>query len=177
MPRRKTRILIVDGNNVIRASTHYDRFSGDFSSARRALVADVAAFAQGEYQATIVFDGVGISGRSGEVERHAGIDVIFSGVGREADSFIERLAREAREAGTPVTVVTSDQTTQWTVLGEGVTRMSAAGFIDEIRVTDASWGERTQTSPGKLTLGDRLDAETWGKLHRFARGEGADDSE
>lgn len=171
MADRRDRILLVDGNNVIRAHRRYSSQTGDFSTVRSALVADVAAFAQGEYRATVVFDGVGVSGKVGEVERHAGIDVIFSGAGTEADSIIERLAREARQSGERVTVVTSDATTQWTVLGEGVTRMSAVGFVDELAVTDRSWGERTQTSPGKLTLGDRLDPETYERLSRFARGE------
>lgn len=171
MAKRSKKVLIVDGNNVIRSGSHYAHLVDDFTTARRQLVADVAAFAQGTYHATIVFDGVGISGRTGEVESHAGIDVIFSGAAREADAIIERLAREARESGTHVTVVTSDQTTQWTVLGEGVTRMSAAGFIGEVKVTDESWGENKQTSPGKLTVLDQVGREVYDELMRRTRGD------
>ena len=53
------RTLIVDGYNVIRRTPPYRQLAedDDFDAARTALVSDVAAFAHGEWRATVVFDG------------------------------------------------------------------------------------------------------------------------
>jgi hypothetical protein len=54
------RVLIVDGYNVIRSTPPYREIaSQDLESARVALISDVAAYAAGEWDATVVFDGGG----------------------------------------------------------------------------------------------------------------------
>ena len=64
MPDQRRELLVVDGYNVIRATERYAHLidEGDadpYLRAREALLADVAAFAQGSYDPVVVFDGAG----------------------------------------------------------------------------------------------------------------------
>ena len=87
----KPELLVVDGYNVIHATPRYeslifdrsdDPYSRDvFDRARTALIADVAAFAQGRYEAVIVFDGAGnVSADRPNLPR-AGVRIEFSPTG------------------------------------------------------------------------------------------------
>ncbi|MDR1183890.1 MAG: NYN domain-containing protein [Coriobacteriales bacterium] len=172
------KVLLVDGYNVLRSSGAYshltegmpDHTHDAFNLARQTLVTDVATFAGREYEATVVFDGGGNPQSSGEPREVAGIHVIFSAAGTSADSVIEGLAREAVERGREVLVVTSDAATQWTVLRGKVTRMSAAGFMDEMRGIHREVVEAADAQATKRTLADRLDPTTRVALERLARG-------
>ena len=169
--------LIVDGYNVLRSGYRYaalvsdvpDHTSDTFNQAREALLADVATFAQGSYHATVVFDGAGNPFSAGEVKSVAGVDVIFSPAGVTADSVIEGLARTATVQGAEVVVVTSDASTQWTVLKGRVTRMSAAGFCDEMRDLSEELNSCAELAQPKNTLAARLDASTRVALERWIR--------
>lgn len=170
--------LLVDGYNVIRSSGLYkdieveDYTGGEgLNPAREALIADVAVFAQGHFDATVVFDAGGNVESRGEPKHIAGIDVIYSQAGESADSVIEELATKARERGDEVFVVTSDAATQWTVMGEHVTRISSLGFAQEIDLVNASWQEKNPAPKEKHTLSERIDPEVAEKLSRIARGE------
>jgi predicted RNA-binding protein with PIN domain len=173
------KILLVDGYNVLRGSgaySHLIREAPDhtydiFNVARQALINDVAVFASGEYEATVVFDGGGNPQSTGEPSKIAGVRVIFSPANTSADSVIEELARAASEQGRGVLVVTSDAATQWTVLHRKVIRMSAAGFVDEMRGIRQELVEAAGQQTHKHTLGNRLDAVTREALERMARGE------
>ena len=177
-PNRRGKVLIVDGYNVLRSTNAYKALSGDdfsdgmgLNPARERLIADVATFAQREYDATIVFDGGGNPESDGSVRTVAGISVVFSPAGTEADQVVEKVAHDASARGREVLVVTSDSTTQWTVLGAHVTRMSAASFLQEISAADASWREKTPAPPMKRTLSERVPGDVAETLARWARGE------
>ena len=98
----KRRVLVVDGYNVIRESPAYrpliDEDLADpvlhdvYIRAREALLADVAAFAQGAYEATVVFDGFGNPDPERPPLRTAGVDVVFSPSGVEADAMNDHIA-------------------------------------------------------------------------------------
>ncbi len=176
------RVLVVDGYNVIRESPRYrglvDEDLSDpvlhdvYVRARQALVADVAAFAQGNFHAVIVFDGFGNPDPERPPRRAAGVDIVFSPSGVEADAVIERLVTQHREAGHPVTVVSSDAAVQSTVFGNGVDRLSSRMFenetvsmrehVDEMRVAPATGG-RIRT-----TVADRLPVDVRVKLKEMA---------
>lgn len=168
--------LIVDGFNVLRSGERYAHLLGDehsldaLNAAREALLTDVATFAQGAYEATVVFDAAGNPLSNGEMQDFAGVGVIFSPAGVSADSVIEELARQAVKRGDEVVVVTSDAQTQWTVLRDKVTRMSAAGFCAEIGTIQAGITENRIESQVKTTLGERLDDKTREVLQRWIRG-------
>ena len=73
------RVLIVDGYNVIRLTPPYRELAGiDLESARAALVSDVAAYAAGEWDATVVFDGANNPHSTGEPHNVAGVRIVFS---------------------------------------------------------------------------------------------------
>ncbi len=165
------RTLIVDGYNVIRQTPPYKAIAeDDLDASRLALISDVAAFSHGEFRATVVFDGHLNPGSDGRSHTIAGVTVIFSRYGCDADSVIESLSRTAREAGDDAVVVTSDAQTQWTVLGGSVTRMSSAEFATEIRSEDAEWRDHAPAGSSKGRLEDRIDSEVRDRLSRWARG-------
>ena len=165
------RTLIVDGYNVIRQTPPYKAIAeDDLDASRLALISDVAAFSHGEFRATVVFDGHLNPGSDGRPHTIAGVTVVFSRYGCDADSVIESLSRTAREAGDDVVVVTSDAQTQWTVLGGSVTRMSSAEFATEIRSEDAEWRDHAPAGSSKGRLEDRIDSEVRDRLSRWARG-------
>ncbi|RRF89648.1 MAG: hypothetical protein DUD33_06425, partial [Coriobacteriaceae bacterium] len=103
---RPQELLVVDGYNVIHKSPRYmalvDEVSGrlgdtdPFDRARKLLVADVAAYAQGRYEAVVVFDGAGNVSPDRPNLTIAGVRTVFSATGEEADSVIERIVTEAR---------------------------------------------------------------------------------
>jgi predicted RNA-binding protein with PIN domain len=165
------RTLIVDGYNVIHQTPPYNHIAqDDLDASRLALIADVSAFSHGEFDATVVFDGHNNPGSDGQPHRIAGVTVVFSRYGCEADTVIEALSRGAREAGHEVVVVTSDAQTQWTVLGGRVARMSSAEFAGEIRAEDAEWRDHAPAGSSKGKLQDRIAVDVRERLSRWARG-------
>lgn len=171
--------MIVDGYNVIRTTEAYAGLTREdwtggpgLNAAREALIADVAVAAQGEYDATVVFDGAGNVESQGEPMSVAGITVIYSRAGQTADSVIEILARRARERGDEVLVVTSDAQTQWAVMGESVTRMSSAGFAGVVKQVNSEWREKNPAHVVKNTVSERIDPGVAAKLEAFVKGNG-----
>ena len=119
---QKKSLLVVDGYNVMLATPRYEALLDErgssaqetaaerayhlntdpFYRARLALISDVATFAQGTYEAVIVFDGKGNVNDERPERTHAGVQLVFSETGESADSVIERLVTDAREAGRKV---------------------------------------------------------------------------
>ncbi len=165
------KLLIVDGYNVLRSTKAYsDLADRDFESARARLVDDVAAVAQGDYEAIIVFDGASNPHSDGSPHAVAGVTVIFSAWGVDADSVIEKLARGARDQGREVMVATSDATMQWTVMGSGVTRMSAAELVRGLDDDIDEMSEHTPSGSTKGFLSERITADMRRRLDEWARG-------
>lgn len=125
----KPELLVVDGYNVIHCTPRYEKLVYDHSDdpyssdvhdmARTALINDVAAFAQGRYEAVIVFDGAGnISSERPNLPAR-GVRIEFSPTGVSADTVVQKLCIEAREEGRACSVVSSDGTIQAVVHGQG----------------------------------------------------------
>lgn len=175
---RKT-VLVVDGYNVIRNNPRYAHLGADYEAssawnkAREAVINDAALMSKGTYDhCTVVFDGAGNSKSKGKPMRVCGIDVVFSPAGVTADTVIERLAHDAREAGKEVVVVSSDFTIQSTVFGGGVTRMSSSGFSSASEVLEEEWHEEGYKAGSvmKNTIGGRIDPKIAERLNAFVRG-------
>lgn len=166
------RVLLVDGYNVVRLTPPYRELAErDLDSARVALISDVAAYAADDWDATVVFDGGSNPHSTGDVHETAGVKVVFSRYGSDADTLIESLSRMAREAGRSVEVVTSDAQTQWAVFGRGVARRSSAEFAGELRAEESQWREHSPSGSAKSRLEDRIDVVVKETLARWARGE------
>jgi len=164
------RLLLVDGYNILRAGALYgDLVRRDLQAARARLVDDLAAVTQGEYETIIVFDGAGNPHSDGASHHVAGVTVVFSPFGVEADTIIERRAQQAREHGVPVVVATSDATTQWTVLGDGVTRMSALELTSQLREDTQEMSGHAASGDLKGTISERIDSDVRRKLDEWAR--------
>ena len=174
---RSLPLLVVDGYNAIYASDAYlsllnepgkglgpaaSRLTTDpFDRAREALLADVASFAAGSFEAVIVYDGA----RNLSTERAdrtiGGVRVVFSRSGQSADSVIEQMVTEARDAGRPVTLVTSDNTIRATVAGVPVSLMSSALLAREVdAIEDERESDERLSGKGRMALEDRLSPES-----------------
>ena len=170
----KPELLVVDGYNVIHCTPRYEKLVYDHSDdpyssdvhdmARTALINDVAAFAQGRYEAVIVFDGAGnISSERPNLPAR-GVRIKFSPTGVSADTVVQKLCIEAREEGRACSVVSSDGTIQAVVMGKGVTRISSRMLVDEIKQIDNDVHEAEEAPQIKMTLGSRLSPEALAKL-------------
>ncbi|MGN0076595.1 MAG: NYN domain-containing protein [Parafannyhessea sp.] len=175
---RPQELLVVDGYNVIHKSPRYmalvDEVSGrlgdtdPFDRARKLLVADVAAYAQGRYEAVVVFDGAGNVSPDRPNLTIAGVRTVFSATGEEADSVIERIVTEARHDVRAVTVITSDNTIRATVGGIPVTRLSSDVLIHDVNaIVEDVRAANDERNHQRLTLEDRLDPKTRQKLDRL----------
>jgi predicted RNA-binding protein with PIN domain len=181
MPRR-AKELIVDGYNVIRTSPKYRALVDEeildpllhdiYIRARTSLISDVAAFAKGRYDATIVFDGFGNLSPERPQLRSAGVQIVFSEEGEEADAVIERMVHEGRRRGHEIVVVTGDQLIQNTVMGDGVTRMSSRMFSRETaQMNRTIYEERVAPNHRQhSTVADHLSPEVREKLWLMAQG-------
>ena len=173
--------LVVDGYNVIRCTPRYRQLVDEeildptlhdvYIRAREALISDVAAFAKKRFDATIVFDGFGNPDSDRPVIKTGGVSVVFSEEGEEADTVIERLVSEGRRKGKRMTVVTSDQLIQSTVLGEGVTRLSSRMFSEETKAMNKRIEEqRMLPQYKKSTVADRIPKDVHHKLWLMSQG-------
>ena len=166
-------VLIVDGYNVLHSSERYRKLlTDDLESARAALVADVAGYSNPGSRSIVVFDGGGNPDSDGTPHHVSGVIVVFSPFGTDADSVVEGLAHRSRERGERALVVTSDAATQWTVMGEGVTRMSAAAFTSALDSEEDSRRGHTPSGSMKVTLDERIDPGVRDTLAKWARGRG-----
>lgn len=166
------RVLIVDGYNVLHSSERYrSLLDADPEMARAALVGDVAGGSVAGTNSIVVFDGGANPGSDGAPHHLGGVIVLFSPYGSDADAVVEALARRSRERGEEVVVVTSDAATQWTVMGEGVARMSAREFVSLLEADSSAWREHTPSGSGKVTLEARIDPSVADKMARWARGQ------
>jgi predicted RNA-binding protein with PIN domain len=171
------RDLIVDGYNVIHASPEYRRLLDlDVATACGRLVDGLASYAAGRWHVTVVFDGGGQSGEETRTET-GGVVVINTAAGTTADTVVERLAREAREASRGVIVVTSDATTQWTVLGGGTVRMSARELIAEMAGERGESDQHRRGGPRSSTLDARVSKAARSSLLRMLEGRERGDPE
>ena len=178
MAKKRNKLLIVDGYNVLRSGQRYvhmrreaDYTHETFNKVRESLISDVAAFAGTEYKAIIVFDAAENPESAGKTERIGGVKVVFSPYGSSADKVIEKLAHDARENRLEVKVVTSDATIQDTVFGGGVDRMSANGFSLEMEdLGDEAKRDQTLEVHRRATVADRINPEVLEKLKALRDG-------
>jgi predicted RNA-binding protein with PIN domain len=161
--------LIIDGYNLMFQAEPYLSLARahEWDQARDALISDVASFALPQFQATVVFDGARNFEETREETQQLGVKILFSPIDTTADAVIERLVRRARKKGESVEVVSSDALVQWSTLGEGVIRRSAAEFAENLNFGYSEW-ERHRDEPVKRsTLESRITPAAAELLHRI----------
>lgn len=178
MARKRNKLLIIDGYNVIRSGSRYSHMRNNpdyvhvtYNMVREKLISDVAAYAGHEYKAIIVFDGADNPSDAGKTQQIGGVKVVFSPAGFSADHVIERTAHDAAEKGIEVMVVTSDADIQDTVFGGGVDRMSANGFSLEMEdLHHEAELDGSVATRRRATVAERIDSDTLAKLKALRDG-------
>lgn len=167
--------LIIDGYNVINAWKEFAQLrQTSLEHARELLVAGVSEYAAFKgYKAIVVFDALDVAGAAA-VETIHGIQVVYTGEGETADSWIERRAYELGH-GTDkakVFVVTSDYAEQINILGAGAYRISAREFREDYKKTKLQIAERLRIPRGALNrteLGGRINGQVLEHLEKIRR--------
>ena len=168
---KKSKILIVDGYNVLRTQERYSRFSqpdwidNPYNHARDSLINDILTFMDSATYGVLVFDGARNDFSEGLPKNLGSLDIIFSKFGVDADQVVIDTASKHRNDGVSITVVTSDETVQNSVMGKGVVRMSARDFVREIEQCDSEVSEISEVhSSVRATVKSSIDSETLAKL-------------
>lgn len=161
-----TRLLIVDGYNVIHAHPDLAGLAGDaMELARARLIEGLDELARvSEMDVTVVFDAAGGHNADTVRDRVLGVEVVFTGRGTTADTYIEAMALGARHPQ-EVTVATSDRATQEAVFSQGVLRMSSRELVERLRAA----ADEAEPAPAHrpATVADMLDEEVVARLRRL----------
>jgi predicted RNA-binding protein with PIN domain len=117
----------------------------------------------------VVFDAHLVKGSLEKMEKHAGVEVVYTKEHETADSYIEKqldkIGRYER-----VQVATSDGAIQQIVISRGGTRISAHEMILEIENTKKDIRTKTEKPRQKGTNIDLvLDSDTLEKLEKLRR--------
>lgn len=156
----KKQHYIVDGYNVINAWPELSALKDPLDDARERLIAILQEYgAYLRYEITIVFDAFFTPSRASLERVGADLQVVFTGEGETADSYIEKLAYELAGQGREVYVVTSDWAEQTVILGAGAYRVSAREFLRAVKKTKKKMAEKYIAQPAltaRRELGGRI---------------------
>lgn len=168
----KPRAIIVDGYNVLRATSAYSELADrDLPAARDRLLVDAETLSGCERRCTVVFDGGSNPGSDGHPRRWGSVSVIFSPFGRTADDVVEALAARARVRKEPTVVVTSDVDVRSASAGDPVTFMAADRFLAEVAEASSRIREQVGHPSRRGPVQGRIAPRTRAELERWARGE------
>ncbi len=149
-PRLKVKqeeYLLVDGYNIIFAWEDLRELAKvNIDSARDKLM-DILCNYQGYRKNTVilVFDAYKVKGNPGSISKYHNIYVVYTKEAETADQYIEKTVHDmARKY--QVTVATSDALEQMIIWGQGATRLSASGLLEEVeqaaREIRETWQEK-----------------------------------
>ena len=169
MRKKPREHYIVDGYNVINFWPELSALRNDLSEARDKLVHMLAEYgAYEKYDMTVVFDALFTADDEHVEKVNQHLEVVYTGKGETADSYIERLAYDSVRMGREVHVVTSDGAEQSVILGAGAYRHPSREFH---RMVKRAKKEIRDKYLGKVVLpvsrneiASRIDAETLAKL-------------
>lgn len=170
MRKKPREYYIVDGYNVINMWPELKALQGDLSAARDKLVHMLAEYGEYEkYKMIVVFDAMFTADEEHREKINPHFDVIYTGRGETADSYIERLSYDLVRKGREVHVVTSDGAEQAVILGAGAYRHPSGEFYRLVRrtkkeVRDKYLGKVHLSHISRNEIASRIDAETLAKL-------------
>ncbi|SDF85804.1 NYN domain-containing protein [Sporolituus thermophilus] len=167
--------LIVDGYNVINAWPELAALKEDsLEHAREKLLEVMAGYgAYKGYRVIVVFDAHAVAGMDSVEQITPDLEVVYTGEGQTADSYIEKMVYYLVRQGHRVYVVTSDWAEQMVILGAGAFRIPARELWQDVRemkrdVAD-KYGETVLTYR-RHELGSRLNHEVVRRLNELRRG-------
>lgn len=129
--------LLVDGYNIIFAWEGLRDLANASIEAARNKLMDILSNYQGYKKNTLilVYDAYKVEGNTGEVMKYHNIYVVYTKEAETADQYIEKTVHEIGRKHR-VTVATSDALEQIIILGQGASRLSAAGLKEEIQAAN-----------------------------------------
>ena len=130
----KENCILVDGYNVIHAWPHLRELMAlNIGSARDRLIEEMSNY-QGYVGGTLilVFDAYKVRGNAGSVEKHDNVFVVYTKEAETADQYIEKTVHEMASKYR-ITVATSDGLEQMIIWGDGATRMSSLGLLEDLK--------------------------------------------
>ena len=130
----KESCILVDGYNVIHAWPHLRELMAlNIGSARDRLIEEMSNY-QGYVGGTLilVFDAYKVRGNAGSVEKHDNVFVVYTKEAETADQYIEKTVHEMASKYR-ITVATSDGLEQMIIWGDGATRMSSLGLLEDLK--------------------------------------------
>ena len=156
-------LLIVDGYNVIFAWDDLKALAKtDLGGARHRLCEILSNYSSfRRIETVLVFDGYLVAGNPGEKFDHDSVHVIFTKENETGDIYIEKLIGKIGK-NDRVRVVTSDGLIQLSAIRNGILRMSAAEFEQEIDSAAAEISDYLKTL-GKEPFGTVTVPETENK--------------
>ena len=155
--------FLVDGYNIIFAWEELRSLAEvNIDSARDKLM-DICCNYQGYREGTLilVYDAYKVKGNPGSVQKYHNIYVVYTKEAETADQYIEKTVHKIGKKH-HVTVATSDGLEQMIIWGEGALRMSAPGFLEEVRAVSARAQEQYLPS-GKQGF-NRIRLEDYGTV-------------
>ena len=155
--------FLVDGYNIIFAWEELRSLAEvNIDSARDKLM-DICCNYQGYRGGTLilVYDAYKVKGNPGSVQKYHNIYVVYTKEAETADQYIEKTVHKIGKKH-HVTVATSDGLEQMIIWGEGALRMSAPGFLEEVRAVSARAQEQYLPS-GKQGF-NRIRLEDYGTV-------------
>lgn len=171
--KKKSRILLVDGYNLIGANKELSYEANiSLEIARELLLSDLAEYnATTNYEIICVFDAYMVRSTETIINFH-GVSVVYTKEKETADEYIERFVHlNYNKHLTEITVVTSDYTEQRTIFGLGALRKSSREMWQELGVAKNKISktviEETHNTPrAKLDI----DRQVLAKLEKLRRG-------
>ncbi|MBI2882392.1 MAG: NYN domain-containing protein [Candidatus Methylomirabilis oxyfera] len=132
--------IVIDGYNLIRRSPRFSLLDRrDMEEGREALLTTLAAYRRIKgHRITVVFDGWERGGMSEQVKLAAGLQVVFTRRGEQADQAILRFVEKAPSGAV---VVTSDRALADGVARTGAVTLSAEEFHERLDRTVREGGE------------------------------------
>ena len=124
--------IIIDGYNLLNASSFYLVRGGDWEQARQRLMKQLQKYQSLKgHKITLVFDGWKHGWPTEQWEQQGNIQVIFSRQGERADEVIKRMVCQGK--GSPL-VVTSDREIIQAVEQAGAQAVSSAEFEGKLQM-------------------------------------------
>ena len=125
--------LLVDGYNIIFAWEDLKALAKVNLDSAKDKLKDMLCDYQGykNCKVMVVFDGYRVKGSKGSTQKYFDLEVVHTKQDETADMYIERKVHEI-SGKYKVTVATSDNLEQLTILGQGALRMSALGLQQEM---------------------------------------------
>ena len=153
--------MLVDGYNIINAWPELENLSRDtLETARIKLLDTLSEFVPWLWEKIIiVYDAYKVKGKSTVHHEKKNIEVIFTGEGQTADSYIERMVVRLLAAGEDVEVASSDYHEQNLVIWKGGRRLSARELREFLWNCKVELKNKFNLPPPRDLLDDRLPEE------------------